>query len=78
MLIGFLSTEKEGNKMADKIKLSKETFLSIAKASGLDTEDPHIEELYAYAQNVFPSFKVSEEFDLTDVEPMMMFIPSKE
>jgi len=64
--------------VANKIKLSKETFLSIAKASGLDTEDPHMVELYAYVQNVFPNFKVSEEFDLTDVEPIMTFIPSKE
>ncbi len=64
--------------MEDKRKLSKETFLSIAKASGLDTEDSSIEDLYAYVENVFPNFKVSEQIDLTNTEPMMVFIPPEE
>jgi Asp-tRNA(Asn)/Glu-tRNA(Gln) amidotransferase C subunit len=64
--------------MEDKRKLSKETFLSIAKASGLDTEDPSIEDLYAYVENVFPNFKVSEQLDLTNAEPILVFIPSEE
>lgn len=64
--------------MEDKRKLSKETFLSIAKASGLDTEDSSIEDLYAYVENVFPNFKVSEQIDLTNTEPLMVFIPPEE
>jgi Asp-tRNA(Asn)/Glu-tRNA(Gln) amidotransferase C subunit len=64
--------------MEDKRKLDKETFLSIAKASGLDTEDPFIEDLYAYVENVSRNFKVSEEIDLTNAEPMMVFLPSQE
>ena len=50
----------------------------MAKASSLDTEDPHLEELYAYVESVFPSFKVAEGIDLMNVEPMMVFMPSKE
>lgn len=50
----------------------------MAKVSSLDTEDPHIEELYSYVESVFPGFKVAEGIDLTNVEPMMTFIPSKE
>ena len=64
--------------MEDKRKLSKETFLSIAKASGLDTGDPSIEDLYAYVENVFPNFKVSEQLDLMNAEPILVFIPSEE
>jgi Asp-tRNA(Asn)/Glu-tRNA(Gln) amidotransferase C subunit len=77
-LYQLLSAEREGKAMANKIRLRKETFLSIAKAAGLDTKDTHIEELYAYIQTVFPNFKVSEEIDLTGVEPIVTFIPSKE
>lgn len=64
--------------MEDKRKLDKETFLSVAKASGLDTEDPLIEDLYAYVENVFPNFKVTEQIDLTNAEPLMVFIPPEE
>ena len=58
--------------------MDKDTFLAIAKASGLDTEDPSIEDLYTYVENVFPNFKVSEQIDLTNVEPLMVFIPPEE
>ncbi len=64
--------------MEDKHKLDKKTFLSIAKASGLETEDPSIEDLYTYVEDVFPSFKVSEQIDLTNSEPLMVFIPPEE
>jgi Asp-tRNA(Asn)/Glu-tRNA(Gln) amidotransferase C subunit len=64
--------------MGDKRKLDKEIFLSIAKASGLDTEDPSIEDLYAYVENMFPNFKVSERIDLTNAEPSVVFIQPEE
>jgi Asp-tRNA(Asn)/Glu-tRNA(Gln) amidotransferase C subunit len=64
--------------MEDRRRLSKETFLSMAEASGLDTKDSSIEDLYAYVENVFPSFKASEQIDLTNAEPLMVFIPSQE
>jgi len=62
----------------NRSKLDKETFLRMAEAYGLDTKDPHIEELYAYVERVFPDFKAAEGMDLMNVEPMMTFIPSKE
>ena len=58
--------------------MDKDTFLAIAKASGLDTKDPSIEDLYTYVENLFPNFKVSEQIDLTNVEPLMVFIPPEE
>ena len=65
--------------MADEGGLSKETFLHIAEASGLDVNDsPHMEELYAYVQGLLPSLKTFQELDLADVEPAMIYIPPKE
>ena len=58
--------------------LTKEMFLSIAKASGLDTEDPHMEELFAFVRKVLPSLSIIDQLDLTDVEPLATFFPSKE
>ena len=58
--------------------LSKETFLRIAEASGLDVNDPHIEELYSYLQGLLPGLKAAQELDLTDVEPAMIFSPPRE
>lgn len=58
--------------------LSREMFLSIAKTSGLDTEDPHVEELYAFVQKVLPTLSSVDQIDLADVEPLATFIPVKE
>jgi Asp-tRNA(Asn)/Glu-tRNA(Gln) amidotransferase C subunit len=57
--------------MSEKTELKKETFLSLAKGFGLDINDPHIEELYAYVQKILPTLKRVEELDLTDMEPVM-------
>jgi len=58
--------------------LTKEMFLSIARSSGLDIEDPHMGELYAFVQKVLPTLRMIDQLDLTDVEPLATFIPSKE
>jgi hypothetical protein len=55
--------------MAKEFELSKETFLSLAEAFGLDTEDPHMEELYSYVQKVLPNLRSINELDLTGLEP---------
>ncbi len=64
--------------MAEKTILSKETFLSIAEASGLDIKDAHIEELYSYLQQVLPGLRSIDELDLTGMEPSMPFPARKE
>jgi len=61
-----------------KETLSKEMFLSIAKSSGLDIGGPHMEELFGFVQKVLPGLRVIDQLDLTDVEPLATFIPSKE
>lgn len=62
--------------MSGKTKLRRETFLSMAKDFGLDINDPHIEELYAYVQKVLPTLKCIEELDLKGIEPVFLLIPS--
>ena len=62
--------------MSEKMKLSKEVFLYIAKASGLDDKDPHMDELFTYVQNELMNLdKALKDLDLSDVEPIMTFIP---
>ena len=57
--------------MTGKKEMTKEDFLSVIKVFGLDINDPHIEELYAYVQNILPTLKRIQELDLTDMEPWM-------
>ena len=57
--------------MTGKKEMTKEDFLSVIKVFGLDINDPHIEELYAYVQKILPTLKRIEELDLTDMEPWM-------
>jgi len=49
---------------------SYETFLSIARVSGLDVENPHMRELYDYLREILPGLKRIEDLDLSGVEPM--------
>jgi aspartyl-tRNA(Asn)/glutamyl-tRNA(Gln) amidotransferase subunit A len=54
----------------EKTELKREAFLSIAKSFGLDIQDPHIEELYAYVQKILPILKRIEALDINDLEPV--------
>jgi hypothetical protein len=64
--------------MAEKGEWSRERFLSMARAAGFDIQDPHMEELYPYVQDLLPGLKSIEELDLTGIEPAVIFVPSKE
>jgi aspartyl-tRNA(Asn)/glutamyl-tRNA(Gln) amidotransferase subunit A len=61
--------------MVKRTGLSKEVFLSMGEACGLNINDPHIEELYAYVQKVLPTLKRIEEIDLNDLEPQTPLAP---
>jgi Asp-tRNA(Asn)/Glu-tRNA(Gln) amidotransferase C subunit len=63
--------------MADTFWLSKEAFLKIAEASGLDTEDRHMEELYSFVQQMLSNLKDIEELNLEGMEPFMPALPGK-
>ena len=64
--------------MEKTIRLDKEIFLSMAKLLKLDEEDSHLEELYTYVEKVFPNFKVAEDIDLKETEPILTLILPKE
>ncbi len=64
--------------MTERSPMSKETFLCIAEAAGLDVNDSHMEDLYGYVQSVLPGLEVIDELDLTGVEPASVFILAKE
>jgi Asp-tRNA(Asn)/Glu-tRNA(Gln) amidotransferase C subunit len=65
--------------LAEKGELSKETFLQIAEASGLDVSDSqHMEELYRFVQGILPNMKVLREMDLSEVEPAAIYAPPRE
>jgi Asp-tRNA(Asn)/Glu-tRNA(Gln) amidotransferase C subunit len=57
--------------MTETFWLRKDVFFKMAEVSGLDTTDRHMEELYSFVQQMFPSMKVVEELDLTGMEPFM-------
>ena len=64
--------------MTREIALSKDTFLCIAEASGLNPRDPHMEELYSYVQSALPPFRSLDRLDLNDLEPAMPLLAAKE
>ena len=64
--------------MSSKPPLTREDFICMARASGLDIADPHMEELYAYLQTVLPGLKAVHELDLTGVIPAMVYVPPQE
>ena len=47
--------------MAQESGLSRQSFLYLAKAAGLHSDDPHLDKLYAYLQEVLPKLKGAEE-----------------
>ena len=57
--------------MNQKGWLDWEVFVHIAKKSGLDMNDAHLKDLYAYIEDVFPGLKKIEELDLSGIEPVM-------
>jgi Asp-tRNA(Asn)/Glu-tRNA(Gln) amidotransferase C subunit len=61
-----------------KSGLSREVFLNRAGAAGLNTDDPHMEALYAHLQRVLPSLQAIWELDVTDAEPVTPLISGKE
>ncbi len=61
--------------MATQRELSKEAFLYLAKQAGLDTTDPHMEELYPYVVNVLASIEPLAQIDVSGFEPEMAFAP---
>ena len=47
--------------MSGENKLNKDCFLYLAKESGLNTDDPHIDMLFDYLQELLPKLKGTDE-----------------
>jgi hypothetical protein len=47
--------------MADDLELSRQSFHFLAKAAGLNIDDPHMERLHAYLKEVLPRMQGAEE-----------------
>ncbi len=55
--------------------LTHEAFIYLANQAGLDTSDPHLEELYPYVQSVLASVGSLQDIDVAGTEPDTAFIP---
>ncbi len=55
--------------------LTREAFIYLANQAGLDTSDPHLEELYPYVQSVLSSIGSLQDIDVAGTEPDTAFIP---
>ena len=64
--------------MADQERLTKEAFLRMAAAAGLDVNSPHMEELYPTVLNLLANLGPLREIDVAGTEPDMAFLPSPE
>lgn len=58
--------------------MTYDAFLSLAKETGLDAGDAHMEELYYYVKAVLASLRSLNELDVSQVEPDMAFMPFRE
>ncbi len=64
--------------MIRKALWSKETFRGIAKESGLETDQAHLDSVYTFLQGLYPSLTTVENLDLTGLEPFMPSLTKKE
>ena len=58
--------------------ISRDAFLYLAAQAGLDTNSPHLDELFPYVQSVLSSIRSLDDIDCGISEPDMAFNPSPE
>ena len=63
--------------MLSKERIDKKLFLSIAEASGLDIQNPHIEELYSYVSDILPILSSIYEIDVDNIIPETTSVSSE-
>ena len=61
--------------MPNEGTLTREAFLTLASAAGLDTASAHLEELYPYVQATLAGLQSLGEIDVAGAEPDMRFLP---
>ena len=63
--------------MSSESPMSRETFDYLARAAGLDTADPHMDELFPYVQNALAANERLGAIDTTGYEPDAAFDPAQ-
>jgi hypothetical protein len=64
--------------MAVGEELTKEQFLEMAKAAGLDINSPHMEELFPITRATLRGLGSINQLDLSSVEPVVVYMPGAE
>ena len=58
--------------------LDRDSFIKMAGILGFDPDDPHLDELYPWVEQVLKAVEPLDELDLKGVEPDMHFHPGGE
>ena len=61
--------------MSQEQPLSREAFLSMAAAAGIDASGTHGDELYSIVQGTLAGLASLKDIDVAGIEPDMAFIP---
>ena len=64
--------------MAIGEEITQEQFLEMAKSAGLDTNSPHMEELFPIVRATLRGLGSINQLDLSQVEPDMIYGPGAE
>ena len=64
--------------MAIGEEITQEQFLEMAKAAGLDTASPYMEELFPIVRATLRGLGSINQLDLSSVEPEMVYRPDGE
>jgi len=62
--------------MPSERPLDRQAFDYLARAAGLNTDDPHMDELFPYVQNAVAANEGLKKIDTTGFEPDSTFDPS--
>lgn len=65
--------------MPGETDLTYESFLTLAEVAGMETGDAaHMQQLYVVVKAVLPFRQEINKLDLTNVEPLTIYLPRKE
>ena len=65
--------------MANDEVISRDVFMRLAEASGLDVQDTaHMDDLYAYVRSALRTVQPMYELDVSAEEPAMFYYPATE
>ena len=64
--------------MATQSPMDREAFLRLAADAGLNTDCPHMDELFSYVQAVLDGLNSLHDLDVAAIEPDMAFEPHRE